>query len=86
MNSKEMIEIIDSVGNKSIFELVTFLISDDGLRQYIVYTKNEIKGENDQVIYISRLFKTELGYKIEEIIDDIEWNDVQHLLKKIANV
>ena len=56
------------------------------MRQYIVYTKGEVKGnEGDQVIYISRLFKDEAGYKIQEIIDDNEWVQVQHLLKKIAN-
>ena len=58
MNAKEMIEIVDTNGNNTMVELITYLISDDRLKQYIVYTKGEIKGEgNDQVIYISKLFK-----------------------------
>ena len=51
-----------------------------------MYTNGEVRGtEGDQVIYISKLFKDNEGYKIQEITDDFEWNDVQHLLKKIAN-
>ena len=86
MNSKEMIEIVDTNGNNTMVELITYLISDDRLKQYIVYTKGEIKGDgNDQVIYISKLFKDSEGYKIQEIIEDSEWTEVQQLLKRIAN-
>lgn len=87
MNDKEIVEIVDTNGNSTMVELVTYLISDDRLKQYIVYTKGEIKGAgNDQVIYISKLFKDNEGYKIQEIIEDSEWIEVQQLLKRIANV
>lgn len=86
MEEKKMIEIIDSDGIKSEVELVTFLNSDDDTRQYVVYTKGEVKGNtSDQVIYISRFINDEGILKLEEIEDDSEWIDVQHLLKKIAN-
>lgn len=87
MEDSRAIEIIDTEGNKSDAFLVTYLVSDDGLKHYIVYTKNEVRGtEGDQIIYISRLFKDSEGLKVQEIIDDSEWNEVQLLLKKIANV
>lgn len=86
MDDKEIIDIVDLDGNKVEVQLITYLVSDDGLNQYIVYTKGEVRGDaNDQIIYISKLFKTEDGYKIEEIQDDNEWSEVQILLKKIAN-
>lgn len=86
MEEKEIIDIVDLDGNKVEVQLITYLVSDDGLNQYIVYTKGEVRGEaRDQIIYISKLFKTEEGYKIEEIQDDTEWSEVQILLKKIAN-
>lgn len=86
MGDKEIVEIIDTSGNKFDVELVTYLISDDKLKQYIVYTKGEVRGtEGDQVIYISKLFKDNEGYKIQEILEDSEWTDVQQLLKRIAN-
>lgn len=87
MDSGRAIEIIDTEGNKNDVFLVTYLVSDDNLKHYIVYTKNEVIGtEGDQIIYISRLFKDSEGLKIQEIVDDGEWNEVQRLLKKIANV
>ena len=86
MEEKEMIEIVDAEGLKSEVELVTFLNSDDNDKQYIVYTKNEVQGlEKDQVIYISRVVNEEGILKLVEIEDDVEWNDVQRLLRKIAN-
>ena len=83
---KEMIEIVNADGTAEKVEVVTYLLSEDGLRQYLVYTKGEVQGtEGDQVIYISKMISDNGTYKLEEIVDDAEWSDVQHLLKKIAN-
>lgn len=83
---KEMIEIVNSDGTVEKVELVTYLLSEDGLRQYLVYTKGEVQGaEGDQVIYISKILSDNGTLKLQEIVDDVEWTDVQRLLKKIAN-
>lgn len=83
---KEFVEIINVNGTVEKVEVVTYLMSGDGLRKYIVYTKGEVQGElQDQVIYISKVTSDNGTYKLEEIVDDAEWTDVQHLLKKIAN-
>ena len=87
MSEKEIIEIVNPQGEREDVQLVTYLITEDKLKQYIVYTKGEVVGtEGDFVIYISRLFKDAEGLKIQEISDDVEWNEVQQLLKRIANV
>lgn len=86
MGDNEMIEIVDVNGSKMLVQLVTYLISEDRLRQYLVYSKGETQGnEGDQVIYISKLLRQDAGFYLDEIVDDAEWNDVQRLLKKIAN-
>lgn len=86
MEKKEMIDIVDIDGLKTEAELVTYLNSEDNRRQYIVYTKGEVQDETgDQVIYISRFYNDDGNLKLEEIEEDVEWNDVQHLLKVIAN-
>ena len=83
---KEIIEIVNVDGSIENVELVTYLISDDKLRKYIVYTKGEVQGEQgDQIIYISKVISESNSLKLEEIIDDSEWSEVQVLLKKIAN-
>lgn len=86
MEEKEMIIIQSSDGSKKEVELVTYLISEDNTQTYLVYSKGEITGvENDEVIYIARLVREGEIVQIEEIIDDNEWANVQKLLKKIAN-
>ena len=86
MEEKEMVIIENNDGSTMEVELVTYLISDDQLRTYLVYSKNEKTGaEDDEVIYISKIIQNGEVLKIEEIVDDNEWSDVQKLLKKIAN-
>lgn len=81
-----VVEIQKSDGTIENVTLITYLISDDNLRQYIVYSKNEIQGQaNDHVIYISKVISDNGTLKLDNISDDAEWIDVQHLLKKIAN-
>ena len=83
---KKMIQIENSDGTISDVELVTYLIDDEKQLQYVVYSKGEMSGnEGDEVIYISRIVNTDGTLKIEEIFDDAEWQNVQRLLKMIAN-
>ncbi len=80
------IEIVKADGTVEKVELVTYLLTDDGLNKYIVYTKGEKQGaEGDQVIYISKVISDNGTLQIQEITDDNEWVVVQGLLKKIAN-
>ena len=77
---KEMVKIIDLDGNEQEVELVTYLISDDDVNTYIVYSKGETQGaEQDRIIYISKLFKEDDSLKISEITDDEEWANVFQL-------
>jgi hypothetical protein len=86
MDNKEMVIIENNDGTIMEVELVTYLVSDDRLNTYVVYSKGETSGvEADEVIYISKVIKQGDILQIEEIGDD-EWAEVQRLLKKIANV
>lgn len=86
MEDKEYITIRHQDGNVEDVLVVTYLVSDDTLRNYLVYSKGESQGlDNDQVIYISKIIENRELLYLEEIKEDEEWKDVQHLLKKIAN-
>ena len=87
MEAKEIVDIIMPNGSKQNVFVVTYLISEDQLRRYLVYTKNEKQGASgDKVIYISRVMIDEETNVVSlESIDDVGWSEVQHLLKKIAN-
>ena len=83
---KELIEIVNINGTVDKVEVVTYLVSEDGMSKYLVYTKGEMQGvENDHIIYISKIISDNNTLKLEEIVDDEEWGRVQLLLKKIAN-
>ena len=86
MEEKEMITIKNLDNSTIDVELVTYLVSEDGQHKYLVYSKGEKTGVNDdEIIYVSK-FKIDNGlYKISAIVDDNEWLNVQQLLKRIAN-
>ena len=86
MDTKEMILIEHSDGTTMEVELITYLISEDNMNTYLVYSKGEKTGvDSDEVIYISKVVKEGETLVIEEITDEEEWANVQRLLKKIAN-
>ena len=85
-DEKELIAISHTDGNTEKVQVITYLISDDNQRNYIVYFKDEVQGvDNDHVIYISKLIDNNGLLNVEEITEDSEWIEVQTLLKKIAN-
>lgn len=86
MEEKEMITIKNPDESTVEVELITYLISDDKQNKYIVYSKGEKTGvQDDEIIYISKLLMEDGTFKISEITDDNEWLNVQGLLKRIAN-
>lgn len=86
MQEKEMIIIENADGSSMEVELITYLISDDQVNTYLVYSKGEKNGvDDDEIIYVSKIVESGEVSKIEEITDDAEWAEVQKLLKKIAN-
>lgn len=81
-----IIEIVTPDGTVEKVNLITYLLSDDGNKQYIVYTKSENYGiEDDRIIYIYRFHNIDNVLSVTEITDDDEWNEVQRLLRRIAN-
>ena len=85
MDNLEKIIIVEQDGNETEVEVVTYLNSNDSMNQYLVYSKGETQPNGDVIIYISRIREEDGIFKLEEIVDDNEWKDVQNLLKEIAN-
>ncbi len=83
---KRMITIKNSNGENNTVELITYLISDDNMTSYMVYSKGEKVGaEDDEIIYVSKMQKEGNLVKLNPIESDEEWQSVQKLLKQIAN-
>ncbi len=87
MEDTYMIEISMPNGTVKRVNLITYLISDDVKRHYVVYSENETYGDSDdRIIYVSKLLNDDNMLSISEISDDTEWVEVQRLLRRIANV
>ena len=85
MNDTNIIEIVTPLGDVDRVNLITYLLSDDEKKQYVVYSKDNNSIAGDKVIYVSRLHNNDNILSITEIVDDAEWLEVQKLLRKIAN-
>lgn len=85
MDNLEKVIIVEQDGNETEVEVVTYLNSKDSMNQYLVYSKGENQPNGDVIIYISKIKEEDGTIKLEEIVDDDEWKDVQSLLKEIAN-
>lgn len=85
MDGSEKVIIVNKDNTEEEVEIVTYLNSKDSMNQYLVYTKGETQPNGDVIIYISKIKEDEENLKLEEIVDDTEWKDVQKLLKEIAN-
>ncbi len=83
---KRMITIKNANGESNEVELITYLISEDNMTSYMVYSKGEKVGaEDDEIFYISRIETDGNMIKMNPIESDDEWQNVQKLLKQIAN-
>ncbi len=78
------VEFVNFDGSIKDINVITYLNSKDDRFQYIVFSLNE-KHNNEQIIYISKMLYKDETYYIDEIEDDAEWQEVQFLLKEIAN-
>ena len=85
MNASGKVIIVHKDNKEEEVEIVTYLNSKDSMNQYLVYTKGENQPNGDVIIYISKIKEEDDATKLEEIVDDNEWKDVQKLLKEIAN-
>ena len=85
MDNLEKVIIVEQDGNEIEVEVVTYLNSKDNMNQYLVYSKGENQPNGDVIIYISKIREEDDIIKLDEIVDDEEWKDVQSLLKEIAN-
>ena len=83
---KRIITIKNSSGENMEAELITYLISEDNRTSYMVYSKGEKVGaDDDEIFYITRIVDKGNIVEMYSIDNDDEWQNVQKLLKRIAN-
>lgn len=86
MDNKKKVVIQKADGATMEVEVVTYLVNDDSSKAYLVYSKGEKNGaEEDEIIYISKIQSEGNVLHLSDISDDSEWASVQKMLKQIAN-
>ncbi len=85
MDNLDKVIVVGQDGTEQEVEVVTFLNSKDNMNQYLVFSKGENQPNGDVIIYISKIREEDGSMKLDEIVDDNEWKEVQGLLKEIAN-
>lgn len=86
MDNQNKIVIKNADGSTLEVKLVTYLVSEDNSAAYLVFSKGEISGaEEDEIVYISRININGDKLELVDITDDNEWGNVQKLLKQVAN-
>ena len=87
MEDKKKVVIQKNDGSTMEVDLVTYLVNDDSSKAYLVYSKGEKSGaEEDEIIYISKVDSRDEILHLSDISDNNEWASVQKMLKQIANV
>ena len=79
-----MVEIQKADGTIENVTLVTYLISNDGLSQYIIYTKNETDDKGLVTVYVSSVDRSSGETKLYGINDDDEWNKIKDVLRELS--
>ena len=83
---KRIITIKNSSGENMEAELITYLISEDNRTSYMVYSKGEKVGaDDDEIFYITRIVDKGNIVEMYPIDNDDEWKKEKKLLKRIAN-
>ena len=79
-----MVEIQKADGTIENVTLVTYLISHDGLSQYIIYTKNEKDFSGNTIIYSGKVKVLDGKQFLENIDEGVEWEKLKSIMKAMA--
>lgn len=80
MDQERKITIFNDHGEEEQVELVTELESAEG-NHYLVYTKNELDGEENVLVYTSKVIE-ENGRSTLVDLTDQEWEEIQTFLNE----
>ena len=83
-SQRKVMSIVQEDGSIDEVEVVIAFEFKDTKKEYVVYTKNE-KDENGNVtVYVSRIEKNGETPQLFGVDDEIEWNRVKDVLRKLS--
>ena len=76
--------IVQEDGSIDEVEVVIAFEFKDTKKEYVVYTKNEKDANGNVTVYVSRIEKNGETPQLFGVDDEIEWNRVKDVLRKLS--
>ena len=81
---KKIMSIVQEDGSIDEVEVVIAFEFKDTKKEYVVYTKNEKDANGNVTVYVSRIEKNGETPQLFGVDDEIEWNRVKDVLRKLS--
>ena len=83
-SQRKVMSIVQEDGSIDEVEVVIALEFKDTKKEYVVYTKNEKDANGNVTVYVSRIEKNGETPQLFGVDDEIEWNRVKDVLRKLS--
>lgn len=87
MYMENLIKVINSNGEELEVEVLD-IFTVDGYedKEYILYTMNKEVDSNNVEVYVSTLERTDTGFNLNDITDELEWKVVQEAVDEMGDL
>ncbi len=84
---ENLIKVINSNGEELEVEVLD-IFTVDGYedKEYILYTMNKEVDNNNVEVYVSTLERTDTGFNLNDITDELEWKVVQEAVDEMGDL
>ena len=83
-SQRKVMSIVQEDGSIDEVEVVIAFEFKDTKKEYVVYTKNEKDANGNVTVYVSRIVKNGETPQLFGVDDEIEWNRVKDVLRKLS--
>ena len=81
---KEVITIIDENGEKKEAEVLLYFKLEENGKDYLIYTFNEVAGDDLVTVHTSEVTKNENGEPVLSAVEsDDEWAKIKDVMRKV---
>ncbi|MBQ3297932.1 MAG: DUF1292 domain-containing protein [Bacilli bacterium] len=84
---ENLIKVTNSNGEELEVEVLD-IFTVDGYedKEYILYTMNKEVDSNNVEVYVSTLERTDTGFNLNDITDELEWKVVQEAVDEMGDL
>lgn len=87
MYMENLIKVINSNGEELEVEVLDiFTVDGYDDKEYILYTMNKEVDNNNVEVYVSTLERTDTGFNLNDITDELEWKVVQEAVDEMGDL